>query len=118
MVRLSFFLKKLGFCRAEIKVGADSRGFFIPRTPYDQEDLLWVAQLDLAEESSMVLHGEKDNFSEAQFELLCDIATEGWKRAAARWKELHGSDLTFEAVASRPKGYNAVRARNLYRPTY
>jgi hypothetical protein len=74
--------------------------------------------LNGGEESSILLCGEKDNFSEAQFDLLCDLAVEAWAKASARWTELHGTPLTFDAVASAPRNYRSQRARNLYRPTY
>ena len=115
-----FFLKKLGFCRAEMTVNNESRSFFIPGTPYDSEAALWVAKLDLGtdEENALILFGEKDNFSQAQFDLLCDIAQEAWCKASARWRALYGSKLTFEAEASSSENYRVQRARNLYRPTY
>ena len=115
-----FFLKKLGFCRAEMTVNNESRSFFIPGTPYDSEAALWVAKLDLGtdEENALILFGEKDNFSQAQFDLLCDIAQEAWSKASARWRALYGSKLTFEAEASSSENYRVQRARNLYRPTY
>ncbi|CAI8287281.1 MAG: putative undecaprenyl-phosphate N-acetylglucosaminyl 1-phosphate transferase [Opitutia bacterium UBA7350] len=111
-----FFLKKLGFCRAEMEVSGESRSFFIEGTPYNQDELLWVGRQNLVNGASLVVYGEKDNFSQAQFELLCDIVTESWNKASARWKELHGSILTFDTEASRPQNYNAQKARNLYRP--
>ena len=115
-----FFLKKLGFCRAEMTVNNESRSFFIPGTPYESEAALWVAKLDLGtdEENALILFGEKDNFSQAQFDLLCDIAQEAWCKASARWRALYGSKLTFEAEASSSENYRVQRARNLYRPTY
>ena len=115
-----FFLKKLGFCRAEMTVNKESRSFFIPGTPYDNEAVLWVAKIDLGtdEQNALILFGEKDNFSQAQFDLLCDIAQEAWSKATARWRALYGGKLTFEAEASRPENYRVQRARNLYRPTY
>lgn len=115
-----FFLKKLGFCRAEMSLDGEVRDFFIPGTPYADEAVLWVANINLGstEADTLVLYGEKDNFSEAQFDLTCDIAQEGWNRAAVRWQELYGNRLTFEAEAGKPQNYRSQRARNLYRPTY
>jgi hypothetical protein len=115
-----FFLKKLGFCRAEMRLGGELRSFFIPGTPYDHTEVLWSSTilLNATEDSSLVLYGEKDNFSEAQFELFCDIAQEAWSKAETHWRDLHNSPLTFESEASRPNNYRTQRARNLYRPTY
>ncbi|NCG09164.1 MAG: hypothetical protein GWO81_06305 [Verrucomicrobia bacterium] len=115
-----FFLKKLGFCRAEMRLGGEMRSFFIPNTPYDHSEVLWSATMPLntTEDASLVLYGEKDNFSQVQFDLFGDIALEAWKEAETRWEELYNSPLTFESEASVPNNYRSQRARNLYRPTY
>jgi UDP-GlcNAc:undecaprenyl-phosphate GlcNAc-1-phosphate transferase len=115
-----FFLKKLGFCRAEMRLGGEVRTFFIPGTPYDNEALLWVAKTNLGSDdnNSLTLYAEKDNFSQAQFDLFCDITIEAWAKAEARWQAMYGGPLTFESEAATPSNYRSQRARNLYRPTY
>ena len=115
-----FFLKKLGFCRAEMCLGGESRSFFIPGTPFDHPEVLWSSSMALnaTGDATLVLYGEKDNFTQAQFDLFSDIAQEAWSKAETRWFELHNSPLTFESEASTPNNYRTQRARNLYRPTY
>lgn len=74
--------------------------------------------LNATGDATLVLYGEKDNFTQVQFDLFSDIAQEAWSKAETRWFELHNSPLTFESEASTPNNYRTQRARNLYRPTY
>jgi hypothetical protein len=103
-----------------MRLGGEVRTFFIPGTPYDNEALLWVAKTNLGSDdnNSLTLYAEKDNFSQAQFDLFCDITIEAWAKAEARWQAMYGGPLTFESEASAPSNYRSQRARNLYRPTY
>ena len=115
-----FLLKKMGFCRGELEINGEKRFFYIPNISTEDPELLWTKELVLDADNNirLSLYGERDNFSEAQFDLLCDIAAESWSRVSARWKELNGSELVFDAMAIEPNNYKAQRARNLYRPTY
>jgi UDP-GlcNAc:undecaprenyl-phosphate GlcNAc-1-phosphate transferase len=115
-----FVLKKMGFCRAELKMGEATRDFYVPHTPHDDLDLLWQETHDSAGEVpvELTLYGEKDNFSEKQFELAADIAAEAWASARSKWKEVNGSAMDFDSVAKESTDYKRQKARNLYRPTY
>ena len=110
----------MGFCRGELEINGEKRFFYIPNISTEDPELLWTKELVLDADNNirLSLYGERDNFSEAQFDLLCDIAAESWSRVSARWKELNGSELVFDAMAIEPNNYKAQRARNLYRPTY
>jgi UDP-GlcNAc:undecaprenyl-phosphate GlcNAc-1-phosphate transferase len=115
-----FVLKKMGFCRAELIIENEERSFFIPGTPHGEVELLLHEEfsVDDSGENRLVLYGERDNFSEQQFTLLCDIAIEAWAKGAVRWQEINGSKLNFKEQAMAKEDYRLQRARNLYRPTY
>lgn len=115
-----FILKKMGICRAEMQIGEELRTFFVPNTEHENEDLLWLKEHTVrgAAEARLVLYGEKEFFSERQFTLICDIATEAWAKAGVRWKEVNQSSLDFDAVAKDVESYRDQKSRSLYRPTY
>ena len=115
-----FILKKMGFCRVEMSLGQEARSFFLPGTAHDDRGALWVDEYVIRGEveGTLTLSAEKDNFSERQFELLADIASEAWAHASARWKAVNDCPLTFSAIAKEAESYRAQKARNLYRPTY
>ena len=74
-----FVLKKVGVCRAELTIGAETRQFYIPQTlPIGSEDL-WTEVRKIRQVphvGSLTLYGEKESLSANQFSLLVDIATE------------------------------------------
>jgi UDP-GlcNAc:undecaprenyl-phosphate GlcNAc-1-phosphate transferase len=115
-----FVLKKMGMCRAELKMGEQTRDFYVPHTPHADLELLWKeTHRTLGEVPiELTLYGEKDNFSESQFALAADIAAEAWASARSKWKEINGSPMTFDSVAKEATDYKRQKARNLYRPTY
>ena len=110
----------MGICRAELKIGEELRSFYVPNTPHEDLEILWrethTTEGEFAVE--LTLYGEKDNFSEAQFALIADLAAEALANARAKWKEVNGSPFSFDAVASESDTYRNQKARNLYRPTY
>jgi UDP-GlcNAc:undecaprenyl-phosphate GlcNAc-1-phosphate transferase len=115
-----FVLKKMGFCRAELRLGKETRSFYVPQTPHDQMEQLWTeTHLTVGEVGTeLTLYGEKNHFSKEQFTLAADIAAEALVSARAKWKELNGTPFDFDAVAKEPESYRKQQARNLYRPTY
>jgi len=115
-----FVLKKMGFCRAELTLGEETRSFFVPQSAHDEPEALYQDEHRLNGDSPGVLrlYAERGTFSEAQFELLVDVAAEAWTKAAARWSELHGKTATFNAVAQEAESYRAQKLRSQYRPTY
>jgi len=115
-----FVLKKMGVCRAEMKIGEETRSYFVPNTAHEDEALLWVEThlVRGAAEAELTLYAEKDGFSERQFNLICDIAAEAWGKAGVKWKEVNDCPLDFNAVAKSTDNYRAQKSRSLYRPTY
>jgi len=113
-----FVLKKIGFCRAELRIGVAERSFYLPRSPHDEPDRLWQETHQVSSEVELSLYADKDHFSERQFYLISDVACEAWSRAAEQWRLANDSELTFEAKAKPPENYRAQKSRNLYRPTY
>ncbi len=115
-----FVLKKMGFCRAELQIGAETRDFYVPHTAHEQLDLLWQVTHDTAGQApvALTLYAEKENFSESQFALAADIAAEAWSGACSKWKALNGQSMEFDSVAKEAADYRRQKARNLYRPTY
>jgi UDP-GlcNAc:undecaprenyl-phosphate GlcNAc-1-phosphate transferase len=115
-----FVLKKMGICRAELTMAEQTRDFYVPNTAHAEDAQLWqVTQRSAGEVAvELTVYGEKDNFSENQFELIADIAAEAWSGARARWKEVNGQTLDFDSVAVDATDYTQQKAKNLYRPTY
>lgn len=115
-----FVLKKMGFCRAELTMGQETRDFYVPNTPHAALNLLWQKRHGSAGEVpiELTLYGEKDNFSESQFALAADIAAEAWASTRCKWKEVNGNQMDFDSVAKQASDYKRQKARNLYRPTY
>jgi UDP-GlcNAc:undecaprenyl-phosphate GlcNAc-1-phosphate transferase len=113
-----FVLKKMGFCRAEMTIAGTERSFFLPDTPHDEPDRLWEETRAMAGETELRLYADKDQFSERQFSIIADLATEAWAKAAIRWKQVNGNPIQFDAKASEPTTYLQQKARSLYRPTY
>jgi UDP-GlcNAc:undecaprenyl-phosphate GlcNAc-1-phosphate transferase len=115
-----FVLRKMGFCRAELKMGEETRDFYVPHTPHDDLDLLCQETHRTAGDIpvELTLYGEKDNFSANQFTLAADIAAEAWGSARTKWKEANGSPMDFDSLAKEATDYSKQKARNLYRPTY
>ena len=115
-----FVLKKMGFCRAELQIGAETRDFYVPHTAHEQLDLLWQVTHDTAGQVpvALTLYADKENFSESQFALAADIAAEAWSGACSKWKALNGQSMEFDSVAKEAADYRRQKARNLYRPTY
>ena len=113
-----FVLKKIGFCRAVLRIDQSKRSFYIPHTPHDQPERLWQEIHQIDQQTELTVYAEKDNFSERQFSIVSDLAGEAWAGAAARWHLSNGCELTFEARASEPVNYREQKTRNLYRPTY
>jgi UDP-GlcNAc:undecaprenyl-phosphate GlcNAc-1-phosphate transferase len=115
-----FVLKTMGFCRAELRLGEETRSFFVPHTPHDDVEQLWT-ETHLTEgdvDVKLTLYGEKHHFSLQQFTLVADIAAEALVSARAKWKELNDVPFDFDAVAKEPESYRKQQSRNLYRPTY
>ena len=112
-----FVLKKMGFCYVELKISDTVRIYSLPQADSADSGSFW-AHAHESGETSLSLRAEKDNFSERQFVVVADIASEAWSRASMRWFELNGNELSFEARAEAPVSYRMQKARNLYRPTY
>lgn len=115
-----FILKKMGICRVEMQISKTEKTFFVPNTAHDEIELLWVATHTVrgASDAELTLYAEKAFFSERQFSLMCDIATEAWTKAGVRWKEVNECPLDFEAKAKDASNYRAQKSQALYRPTY
>lgn len=113
-----FVLKKMGFCRAELKMGEETRSFYVPNTRHAETDFLWQVHHPIPGVGELWLYADKDNLAERQFEIVADIAIEAWTQAAHKWLMVNGEPIRFEAEASPPESYRAQKARNLYRPTY
>jgi UDP-GlcNAc:undecaprenyl-phosphate/decaprenyl-phosphate GlcNAc-1-phosphate transferase len=113
-----FVLKKMGFCRAELKMNGALRSFYVPNTGHADTKSLWQAYRSIPGVGELWLYAEKDNLAERQFEIVADIAIEAWTQAANRWLGVNGETISFEAEATPPQSYRAQKARNLYRPTY
>ncbi|HKK17875.1 MAG TPA: MraY family glycosyltransferase, partial [Opitutales bacterium] len=113
-----FVLKKIGFCRAELRIATAERAFYLPNTPHDEPEKLWQENHRIGAEMELRLYAEKTHFSEKQFYLVSDIACEAWTRAAAQWRLSNDVELTFDAKAREPANYRAQKSRSLYRPTY
>ena len=116
-----FVLKKMGFYRAELSMGEETRDFYVPNTPHNNPELLWKEINTIKDPEtpvSLILYGSKDNFSKNQFAALADIATETWSKVRSKWKEINNSSMDFDSVAVEPISYREQKARNLYRPTY
>ena len=115
-----FVLKKMGFCCAELHMGEDVRKFYLPGAPKEDSEFVWVYLYPIrgAATGELKLYAEKANFSERQFAIITDIASEAWGTAASRWQELNECPLNFDAIAREPSDYRSQKSRNLYRPTY
>jgi hypothetical protein len=115
-----FVLKKMGFCRAELTLGEETRHFYVPNTAHEDLDLLWQESHQSHGEVSvtLVLYAEKNDFTESQFPLAADIAAEALSSARAKWKVTNGSPMVFDSIATEATDYKRQKARNLYRPTY
>lgn len=115
-----FILRKMGFCRATLKLNGQERSFRLPGSPELDSEYLWseVHVLRGAIDGRLTLYAEKDHFSERQFSLISDLGAEAWTQAAIKWRELNDCALDFDAEASAPTTYGAQKARNLYRPSY
>lgn len=115
-----FALRKMGMYRAVLTIGDQQRSFALPDVATeDAETLRTETHTFMGEEPAiLVLTVEQANFSERQFAIISDIASEAWSGAAARWTERYGAPLTFSAIAKAPEGEREQKIRNLYRPTY
>ncbi len=113
-----FILRKMGICRAEMEIDGQERGYFLPDTEHEKEELLWKQSHAMGSNVSIHLYAEKDHFSEKQFLLIADIAAEAWSKASHRWQEVNGSPLNFDSEARSATDFRLQKARNLYRPTY
>lgn len=113
-----FVLKKIGFCKAELRIAKAERKFFIPNTAYDDPDSLWEQSHEIKPGTELVLSAEKDYFSERQFDIISDLACEAWSQAATQWRLTNDEELTFDSTAKEPQSYRRQKSRNLYRPTY
>jgi UDP-GlcNAc:undecaprenyl-phosphate GlcNAc-1-phosphate transferase len=116
-VDFHFVLRKIGFCRAELRVDEDERSYYLPHSNYDDLSLLFREEFS-ANGFKLTVYAEKDYFSDRQFGLVADIAFEAWSQVAARWKEVNGQAFSFSAKAKEPDSYRMQKARRLYRPTY
>lgn len=113
-----FVLRKIGFCRARLRIGQTERSFFIPNSQHDHPELLWEETHDLDPEVELTLFAGKDFFSKRQFNIISDIAGEAWAGAANLWCLNNGEPLTFHSKAKEPESYREQKTRSLYRPTY
>jgi UDP-GlcNAc:undecaprenyl-phosphate GlcNAc-1-phosphate transferase len=115
-----FVLKKMGFCSASLKLGIETRTFYVPNTAHRDIDALYYQTHTIDGESPMeiVLYAEKQNLSERQFNLLADLAVESWHAAANKWKIVNGIEVSFKSKAGDSVTYRQHRNRSLYRPTY
>lgn len=113
-----FVLKKIGFCRAELKINTDKRSFYLPHSSHDEPDLLWQETHRISPEVELILFAEKEYFSERQFSIISDVACEAWNLASAQWLLSNEGELTFDAKAKDPSSYREHKSRSLYRPTY
>lgn len=115
-----FILKKIGFCRCEMKINGDALSFFVPNTPHDSPEELHQVEHTIpgVPEATITLYADKEYFSETQFHLVCDIASEAWAKASLRWNLLNDCPMDLEAVAKNGTSYRSQKARSLYRPTY
>jgi UDP-GlcNAc:undecaprenyl-phosphate GlcNAc-1-phosphate transferase len=112
-----FVLRKVGFCRAELKIGNDTRSFYLPHSNYDKVEMLHRADYT-GNGFNLTVYAEKDFFSDRQFDLVGDIACEAWSQVVSRWQIINGENFSFDAVARPPDSYRLQKARRLYRPTY
>jgi len=113
-----FVLRKIGFCRASLRIGKAERSFYIPNSNHHKTELLWQETHQLDAGVELDLYAEKDYFSERQFLIISDLAAEAWTGAACQWRLANDVALTFDATARDPKNYREQKSRSLYRPTY
>lgn len=113
-----FVLRKIGFCRAQLRIGQTERSFFIPNSQHDKLDCLWQERHEIDPEVELSVFADKDFFSERQFAIIADVAGEAWSGAMQQWSLTNGEPLTFAARAKEPENYREQKTRNLYRPTY
>ena len=114
-----FVLKKMGFSRAVLTVGEEQKEFSLT-TERVEDKPIWGETISLRGElpAILVLNAEEENFTHGQFSLLADIAAESWSKATARWFEINGGFLSFDAKAKEPVSKQRQKVRKLYRPTY
>jgi len=113
-----FVLRKIGFCRASLRIAKAERSFYIPHSNHDKSQLLWQETHEINSGIELTLYADKDYFSERQFLIISDIAAEAWTGAATQWRLLNDAELTFDATAKDPETYREQKSRSLYRPTY
>lgn len=115
-----FVLKKMGFCRASLTLGMETRTFYVPNTAHDKPDSLHYQTHTIDDDSpvEITLYAEKQHLSERQFNLLADLAVETWHAAATKWKTVNGNVVSFKSTANESVTYRQQRNRALYRPTY
>ncbi|MFU8847800.1 MAG: MraY family glycosyltransferase [Opitutales bacterium] len=113
-----FVLRKIGFCRAHLRIGQAERSFFIPHSQHSKAECLWQEIHEMEPEVELILYADKDFFSERQFAIIADIAGEAWAGAMKQWCLTNGEPLTFASMAKEPENYREQKTRNLYRPTY
>jgi UDP-GlcNAc:undecaprenyl-phosphate GlcNAc-1-phosphate transferase len=115
-----FVLKKMGFCRASLTLGMETRTFYVPNTAHGNLDDLYYQTHTIEGDCpvEIVLYAEQQHLSERQFNLLADLAVETWHAAACKWKTVNGQSISFKSTAIESVNYRQQRNRSLYRPTY
>ena len=77
-------------------IAGEERSFYSPDLPHEDLSLLWSEVHQISEDTSLLLHAEKDRLSEIQFGIMSDLAAEAWSKASARWKEINKKILSFD----------------------
>lgn len=113
-----FVLKKIGFCRAELKIGKTQRSFYVPNSDHDQPEQLYLETHQIFDDTQLIVYAEKSFISSRHFQVISDIAAEAWSMAAGQWLAKNGEYLSFESKAKAPETYREQKSRSLYRPTY
>ncbi len=97
-----FFLSRMGFF--QVKLCADGRDHLWQSAslPPDQVDLMDRHQLGDGPSTCLEFSGSSKVTPPKIFFLLTELASEGWVKATARWRELHSESAAGADAATKP----------------
>ncbi len=91
-----FVAKKLGFTKVKLTL-ANYDNVWENEGRQPRPSAVQTIVHQLGDEAAIEFQADKDIMSEVLFELLSDLASETWYKAAARWQKLNGLPMEFRA---------------------
>ncbi|MAH40218.1 MAG: hypothetical protein CML08_02300 [Puniceicoccaceae bacterium] len=115
-----WFLKKLGFDRATVRIDGEERSYVYAVELINEYSQMHQSECFITDKpkggNTIQFWANRERFSERRFRLNCEIAFEAWISSCKRWQVLNEEVYRFDGQAKKQTSEMIEKARDLYLP--